>query len=767
MDSHESSHAGPLAPEPATQVPASAEPHADRFISTKLATTKRADSENTTSPLQWFRDRVYTPTRNTLRRVDVGLFGVRQQLTFDHDPEQDRSALPSRDIDHEGRKPSSPPVANAKESSPPSHEVPSQPPAGVQEANTKAAVLSPCDMPPQNKNDKPKTTGLFLEHGAGGHQHTDVPHLPHIPSETKEIDAIKEKMEVTDKTFSDRIQEMNAGFTAACDRISYDVAVNQSETNTLMHDFYEAMEQSEVRHTAALAKMQEQTNKNFTEAMALMHAENIKTAEGLLGLISEEKPQPRKPPLKENGLLKNGSDRAPNLKAMAALAFSEKFIMSDAESIEAKVLSQFDVETIDPPTFSRHKSRYADVRALAEAIYKDDPSIGADLTSALSKNGSNKITALRNLRDKLGQHSHRSEQLGDMMLLALLTRHGTSATVKTSVQAACRDFIFVGSDEPESFMLRCTEGESILPPETTPAERHALLQSGLQTVMRPEFSATLIVGIILKLGYSNKPTSDLQSLLVAFYRTKQRDKEATFEFINRTEGQYSRLQTATQLLDREDEMPQRGALRKVLKDGVKADILSKATDILLHKYDVTIDQASYTELTASLKKADQHLTANADNDKSQNHSDPPTDVQQKPKNENDKPKKEQQTDQDPRLTLALMHAKVCINHVAYTVGKGKYTCSTKDCNYQHKIPSEVGLKDEAYKQFIAVGAHMQLKKDDILFDGLVAPDLDLYINPGIATPCVLEETEKQTENQQETTDLLAAQISHGVCGATT
>ena len=113
-----------------------------------------------------------------------------------------------------------------------------------------------------------------------------------------------------------------------------------------------------------------------------------------------------------------------------------------------------------------------------------------------------------------------------------------------------------------------------------------------------------------------------------------------------------------------------------------------------------------------------------------------------------------------------MHAKVCINHVAYTVGKGRYTCSTKDCNYQHKIPSEVGLKDEAYKQFIAVGTHMQLKKDDILFDGLLPPALDLYIKPGIATPCVLEENEKQTENHQETTDLLAAPMSHGVCGAT-
>ena len=109
-----------------------------------------------------------------------------------------------------------------------------------------------------------------------------------------------------------------------------------------------------------------------------------------------------------------------------------------------------------------------------------------------------------------------------------------------------------------------------------------------------------------------------------------------------------------------------------------------------------------------------------------------------------------------------MHAKVCINHVAYTVGKGKYTCSTKDCNYQHKIPSEVGLKDEAYKQFLAVGTHMQLKKDDMLFDGLLPPPLDLYI----ATPCVLEDTEKKTETQQEATDILAAPLSHGVCGAT-
>ena len=195
--------------------------------------------------------------------------------------------------------------------------------------------------------------------------------------------------------------------------------------------------------------------------------------------------------------------------------------------------------------------------------------------------------------------------------------------------------------------------------------------------MRPEFSATLIVGIILKLGYSNKPTSDLQSLLVAVYRTKQHDKEATFEFINRSESQYSRLQTATQLLDREDEMPQRGALRKVLKDGVKADILSKATDILLHKYDVTIDQASYTELTASLKKADQHLTAKADNDTSQNHSDPPADAQHKPKIENDKPKKDQKSDKDPHPNMSKLATRWDKSHFDGGQDRFHFACACK------------------------------------------------------------------------------------------
>ena len=110
----------------------------------------------------------------------------------------------------------------------------------------------------------------------------------------------------------------------------------------------------------------------------------------------------------------------------SALVFAQQYFMQDSTSIEAEVLEQLDISTIDPSTFSRNKQKYVDVKAFTAAMCKDDPSIATDLTAALSKTGTEKRNLLMALRKKLGQGSHREKQLGDAMLLYLVSHSDTS-----------------------------------------------------------------------------------------------------------------------------------------------------------------------------------------------------------------------------------------------------------------------------------------------------------------------------------------------------
>ena len=92
--------------------------------------------------------------------------------------------------------------------------------------------------------------------------------------------------------------------------------------------------------------------------------------------------------------------------------------------------------------------------------------------------------------------------------------------VKDSVKAACHDFVLLGRFELQEFMVRCMKGESILPSDTDTTQRHEDTAEGLLLLNKPEFTATLMAGIVLKLGYSDKPTGDLNALLRNFHNTK-------------------------------------------------------------------------------------------------------------------------------------------------------------------------------------------------------------------------------------------------------
>ena len=99
---------------------------------------------------------------------------------------------------------------------------------------------------------------------------------------------------------------------------------------------------------------------------------------------------------------------------------AQSFLLSGTESIDQKICSRFNIATVDQATYSRHKGEYADIRSLTEIICKDDPSIEADLTDALLQQGTIKTAALQNLREKVGAQNHRTQILGNLMLLYLL-----------------------------------------------------------------------------------------------------------------------------------------------------------------------------------------------------------------------------------------------------------------------------------------------------------------------------------------------------------
>ena len=112
------------------------------------------------------------------------------------------------------------------------------------------------------------------------------------------------------------------------------------------------------------------------------------------------------------------------------------------------------------------------------------------------------------------------------MLLYLLTRKGTSSTVRDCVGTVCRDFISKGHSELLPFLERCQLGQALL---SSDCDSDSGL--GLAAVSVKDDTAILISGITMKLGYTDKPACDLAALLEKIEKLKQTNNEKAVEFL--------------------------------------------------------------------------------------------------------------------------------------------------------------------------------------------------------------------------------------------
>ena len=386
-------------------------------------------------------------------------------------------------------------------------------------------------------------------------------------------------------------------------------------------------------------------------------------------------------------------------EVMAALAFAHRHVVSEADSIEQKVLANFTVQELDPDTFSRHRGKYADLRSFTEATCDGDSSVETDLSAALAKRGVERISSLQALREKLGRGSHRKQQLADLMLLYLLSEKTTNPPVKDSVRGACKDFITQGHDESEAFMKRCKEGQSSISKARFSAERDAAVAGGLMAIKNRYKCECLVMGITLKLGYSDKPSCDLSGLLGTFENIKQKKEESTNNYINRFETVIDKLASATALMQKQNHMPNEGAWLVQLKKGAKDEIRKKANNILQDIKNIPLDQATYIQMTAALREAEKKITAEADEERAMKGASKPPPTPLSPSTDAEKTDNEQAED----LTHLLRDQRVCVKFVANALGSGEPCNCTK---HLHKLPSQMGLQDSDYKGFVVIPHHL-------------------------------------------------------------
>ena len=264
----------------------------------------------------------------------------------------------------------------------------------------------------------------------------------------------------------------------------------------------------------------------------------------------------------------------------AALLQADNMFLTGHEAIEVDILAQIDIKSVDPVTYSRHREKFSDIRSFTENAIKEDPSIETDFKAALKKTGTERAAALRTLKGRLGPSSHRQQIVGDAMLFHLITRPSTSAAVKKSAATASRDFLFQGHYEPTQFINRCQEGQTLLLCDTTAAQRNTDMQKGLTAVRQHSSFEVLVMGIILKLGYTSKPSSDLQVLLDDFKTLRQHQNEQAHDWNNRFSVHVVSLQNTTDLLQKSGYMPSEGEKITQYKKGTKKDLREKANAIL-------------------------------------------------------------------------------------------------------------------------------------------------------------------------------------------
>ena len=229
-----------------------------------------------------------------------------------------------------------------------------------------------------------------------------------------------------------QLSEVSQGLSAVIttvDRLRFDMEEHQNQTQTnaaALHMQHQRESTAMLDLITSMGKQftdaQQSTQDQFSNIKQLMFEDKEKAKNRLPQ--SYDQNQPTDP--KVNLLSNEPNPFIAPAECSSALVFAQQYFMQDSSSIEAEVLEQLDVSTIDPSTFHRTKQKYVDVKAFTAAMCKDDPSIATDLAAALSKTGTEKRNLLMALRKKLGQGSHREKQLGDAMLLYLVSRSDTS-----------------------------------------------------------------------------------------------------------------------------------------------------------------------------------------------------------------------------------------------------------------------------------------------------------------------------------------------------
>ena len=543
MSCAESSHANVPKPSSETSPPLPAAGSAEPFrsISTKLPDRSDDFPASSSSPLRWIQTKVLTPVRESMRRMNVTpimmttLSGVRRKLINDLSADQASKSTPSsssspdpnllsNDLSQRALSPPECPPTNANAMSLPGTctqvkqaDCPAQvkqaadPAAQEKQAAEPTAQAKQADCPAQVKQaaeptaqakqaDCPAQAKQAVE--TANQTQTPSPGLPakqeeYNPSIAAVLYADQGKIHSLENKvnhFSNALSEQGAAAnqTAAelslqCDRIRFNLEHSQQSQTTALQACMHRMQGTMDAQGQATGQLQKNIEGLFimlSDMQQSFQSSNVlptaAAAAPAAAAITESPPLMREKPFEENP------------EATEALLLAQSFLLSGTESIDQKIFSRFNIATVDQATYSRHKGKYADIRPFTESICKDDPSIEAALTDALLQQGTVKTAALQNLREKLGTQNHRTQILGDLMLLYLLMRPSTDSAIKESMNATCRDFILQGHSELTLFIKRCQTGQSLLLRNVTARERDAAIARGLSAVQHPQFCTARI-----------------------------------------------------------------------------------------------------------------------------------------------------------------------------------------------------------------------------------------------------------------------------------
>ena len=280
--------------------------------------------------------------------------------------------------------------------------------------------------------------------------------------------------------------------------------------------------------------------------------------------------------------------------------------------------------------------------------------------------------------------------------------------------ATTRDFLIQGHGELQQFFSRCKEWQALLLSEFSAADRSAYITRGLSAVQQSVYFESLVVGIITKLGYSAKPSCDIQALLDQFKNLRQHGNETAHDWSNLFSNHLVSLQDATSLLGKAGRMPNEGDHQLIqFKKGCKQELREKANHILQNIWLIPLGDATFNNLSQAVLKADvmmAEIDADEKTTKSQAAAkNPPVPPASTPA---PAPHQDGTPPQDPALTQKLKGVKICANFIAEQLGKSGKPCSKQDtaegCPYYHYLPSVTGLKDEDYTNFKVVPAHLMM-----------------------------------------------------------